>query len=90
MVLGLMALLSGALFPVSVMPSFLQSISTISPLRYAYEAARSAALHGAGLGDISGDLLVLLLFGLTAVPISLVLMSGASRYARQRGRLASF
>lgn len=86
-----LALTSGAVFPVSVLPGPLQVISDISPLTYALEAMRGALLDGDGLGTLLGDSLgILLIQGAVLLPLSLLVLAGALRYARARGTLARF
>lgn len=53
-------LLSGTFFSVSAFPMWLQTISKILPLTYLNNAMRSVAFEGAGLGDVSHELLILL------------------------------
>jgi len=52
-------LLSGTFFATTAFPSWLQGISKILPLTYLNDAMRQVAFEGAGLGDITKDLLVL-------------------------------
>jgi ABC-2 type transport system permease protein len=52
-------LLSGTFFATTAFPSWLQSISNILPLTYLNKAMRDVAFEGAGLGDVTKDLMVL-------------------------------
>jgi ABC-2 type transport system permease protein len=52
-------LLSGTFFSVTAFPGWLQSLSNILPLTYLNKAMRDVAFEGAGLGDVTKDLLVL-------------------------------
>jgi ABC-2 type transport system permease protein len=52
-------LLSGTFFATTAFPSWLQSLSNILPLTYLNKAMRDVAFEGAGLGDVTKDLLVL-------------------------------
>lgn len=56
-------LLSGTFFPVDVFPSWLQPVSKVLSLTYLNDAMRKVAFEGASLGDISHQLLILLLWG---------------------------
>jgi len=86
-----LALTSGAVFPVSVLPEPLQLISDISPLTYSLDAMRGALLDGDGLGTLMGDGLgILLIMCAVLLPLSLLVLAGALRYARARGTLARF
>lgn len=65
------SLLSGLTTPLSNMPSVLQYLTAINPLRYAIDIARRVYLEGAGLQLLSHDLLPLTL-------IAIVTLGGAS------------
>ncbi|HEY0245088.1 MAG TPA: ABC transporter permease [Mucilaginibacter sp.] len=52
-------LLSGTFFSVSAFPVWLQSISKVLPLTYLNDAMREVAFEGAGLGDVTHQLLIL-------------------------------
>ena len=52
-------LLSGTFFATTAFPSWLQGLSNILPLTYLNHAMRQVAFEGAGLGDVTKDLLVL-------------------------------
>lgn len=86
-----LALTSGAVFPVSVLPAPLRLISDISPLTYALEAMRGAMLDGDGLGTLLGDSLgILLIECAVLLPLATLALVGAMRFARARGTLARF
>jgi ABC-2 type transport system permease protein len=52
-------LLSGTFFATTAFPSWLQGLSNILPLTYLNNAMRNVAFEGAGLGDVTHDLLIL-------------------------------
>lgn len=56
------ALLSGMVWPIENMPSYLQPLAYIMPLTYANRALRDVMLKGRGLADIRADLLIMTLF----------------------------
>lgn len=56
------ALLSGMVWPIEDMPSYLQPLAYIMPLTYANRALRDVMLKGRVLADIRADLLILTLF----------------------------
>jgi ABC-2 type transport system permease protein len=84
----LSALVGGAFFPTSLLPSWLQWVSAVHPLSYATHAARAALLSGAPFDQLLPDLSVLALFDIVAVPVSLAIFSWAVRTARTDGSLA--
>lgn len=55
-------LLSGTFFSVTAFPKWLQGISNVLPLTHLNNAMRKVAFEGAGLGDITHQLLILLIW----------------------------
>jgi len=82
---GLMLVVSGVYYPVSVLPEWMQWISKISPATYALRGCRASILDGAGLAW--GDVWPLLLIGLFSIPIGLVVFKSGERYAKKTGKL---
>jgi ABC-2 type transport system permease protein len=66
---GLMLVVSGVYYPVSVLPEWMQWISKISPATYALRGIRASVLTGAGLAW--GDVWPLLVIGAFSIPIGL-------------------
>jgi ABC-2 type transport system permease protein len=84
---GLLLVISGVYYPVSVLPQWMQWLSVVSPATYTLEGARKAILDGAGVSAVWGDLWPLVLIGAIAVPLGLYVFSRGERYAKQHGRL---
>lgn len=84
------AVLAGSLFPISVLPGWLQAMAKLVPAYYGLQAMRSALLTGGGLTDIAGDLVVLAAFAAVLVPVSLVCFARAVRIARISGTLGTY
>ena len=51
---GLLLVVSGVYYPVSVLPQWMQWISVVSPATYTLEGARRAVIDGAGVGGDVG------------------------------------
>jgi len=68
-----MIFLSGALYPIIQLPSWLRIISDILPLTYVISAFRSIMLLNAPFSAISGDVYILLIFTLIVFAIALPL-----------------
>src|SRR5208283_1463381 len=68
-----MMFLSGVMFPIQVMPWYMQDISKFLPLTYASDALRKVMVLGAGVGDISMDLIILIAFGVIMIAIAVPL-----------------
>ncbi|NCD70687.1 ABC transporter permease [Mucilaginibacter agri] len=56
-------LLSGTFFSTSAFPKWLQPVSNALPLTHLNNAMRQVAFEGAGLGDVTHQLLILLVWG---------------------------
>lgn len=88
--LALMALISGTLFPVEVLPPLLETLSRLSPLTHALDAMRGGMLEGASIADIQDSLLVLLGFAVVLLPLSIGALELGLRRARRTGGLSRF
>ena len=89
---GALYLISGAIFPIDILPSYLHPIAFASPTTWWLEASRRGLLgHGSPgvMGGISDGTVMLLLAVSTAVaiPLSLAAFSWFMRRARQAGLL---
>jgi ABC-2 type transport system permease protein len=67
-------LLAGLFWPIESIPSYLQPLSYIIPLRYGIDAERSIMLRGWGIGEIWVDIFVLILFALLTLSASVLLL----------------
>jgi ABC-2 type transport system permease protein len=82
---GLMLVVSGVYYPVSVLPDWMQWIAKISPATYALRGNREQILTGAGLAW--ADVWPLLVIGAFSIPIGLLVFRAGERYAKKRGKL---
>ncbi len=85
--LGISSVVGGMLFPVSILPGWLQFVAKLNPVTYALDAMRGALLDGASLAGILRPLLVLLLFAALLLPSSMVAFSWALRRTKITGTL---
>jgi len=83
-------LLAGVLYPVEVLPGWLQSLSNLLPLTYSLRAMRKAILLGDSLAGMSTDLMVLGLFACVLLPLGFAAFHYAVRRAKVDGSLAEF
>ena len=82
---GLMLVVSGVYYPVSVLPEWMQWVAKVSPATYALRGNREQILHGAGLAW--ADVWPLLVIGAFSIPIGLAVFKAGERYAKKRGKL---
>ena len=81
-------LVSGIYYPITVLPSWMQILSKVSPARYALEGMRSAVLEGTSTGVLFMRYgLPLLVAGCLLVPLGFSLFRYAENYARRHGTL---
>jgi ABC-2 type transport system permease protein len=84
---GLMLVVSGVYYPVSVLPTWMEWISKISPATYALRGIREAILEGKGLTALWGDIWPLIVIGVVSIPLGLEIFRRGERYAKQHGKL---
>ena len=83
-------LLTGTLFPVSVLPGSLRKIGVILPLTAALDGMRAALLKNAGVVQIGRPTFLLFLWTALLLPLSVICLRHALRHARLRGSLAFY
>ncbi len=85
--LGISGLAGGMVFPVSILPEWLQLLARLNPVTYALEAARSALLAGAGFRELFRPIAILFLFAAILLPVSMALFAAALRRTKKTGTL---
>ena len=84
---GLMLVVSGVYYPVSVLPTWMQWLAKISPASYALRGIRHAILQGAGVAALWGDIWPLIVIGVVAVPLGIRIFGRGETYAKRHGKL---
>ena len=84
---GLLLVVSGVYYPVSVLPEWMQWISVISPATYALDGMRDAIIDGDGLSKMWDEIWPLILIGIVSVPLGLEVFRRGERYAKKHGKL---
>ena len=87
MILFAMGFISGAVFPVSVLPDWIQPIGEVVPTRFAFDGIRAAIFEGTGW---SGDALALAGFAVIFIPLAIWIFAGALSWTKRRGSLAEY
>ena len=83
-------LLSGMLFPVDLLPTWLQYLAKVIPHTYAIEGMRQAMLSGVSTGELLPILAVLAIYAVILVPISFLIFEFAMVRAKKEGSLAHY
>jgi ABC-2 type transport system permease protein len=84
---ALLLLVSGVYYPVDVLPGWMQSLATISPVTYGLEGSRDALQHGADIAQLWDTIWPLLIMGVVFVPLGLYIFHLGELYAKRTGKL---
>jgi ABC-2 type transport system permease protein len=84
---GMLLVVSGVYYSVTVLPGWMQVLAKISPATYALDGIRKAIIDGAGLNALWGDIWPLLVIGAIAIPLGLVIFNRGEVYAKRNGLL---
>ncbi|HXY00126.1 MAG TPA: ABC transporter permease [Candidatus Limnocylindrales bacterium] len=87
-ILGVSSVVGGILFPVSILPDWLQFIARLNPVTFALDAMRASILDGASFRGIVHPLFVLVLFAVVLLPTSMIAFSWALRRTKITGTLS--
>jgi ABC-2 type transport system permease protein len=83
-------LVSGALFPIALLPSWMQTLAAFSPLTHALEGMRLALLQGAGIADLGRVLVPLVAFAVLLPAAGFLSVGLAVRAAKHAGSLTQY
>lgn len=86
--LGISSIVGGMLFPISVLPQWLQILAHLNPVTYALDAMRAALLEDASLPSIAQPLLILVVFAVLLLPTSMLAFSWALQRTKITGTLS--
>jgi ABC-2 type transport system permease protein len=84
---GMLLVVSGVYYSVSILPDWMQVIAKISPATYALEGIRKALLDGAGVSDLWSDIWPLLVIGVVSIPLGFAVFHRGEVYAKRNGLL---
>jgi len=82
-----LGILGGAFFPISALPSWLETIANLLPTHFAFHGLRAAIFLGT---DWQTDALVLFVFGVLSLPLANYLFRRAVDHTRAAGTLNQF
>lgn len=83
-------LLGGVYYSTSVIPSWIQNLSSLVPLTYGLRAIRMLLLGDAPFHEVTADIAILALFAVTLLAIGALAFDWALRYARRTGTLSQY
>jgi ABC-2 type transport system permease protein len=82
---GMLLVVSGVYYPVTVLPQWMQWIAKISPATYALRGIRRSILDGVGIAW--ADVWPLLVIGVVCIPLGHWVFSRGEIYAKRHGKL---
>ena len=89
-ILGLSSVVGGMMYPISVLPAWLQHVARLIPVTYSLEGMRAAILGHASTRELLPSIAGLLLFAALLLPISFAIFSWALRRTKITGTLTHF
>jgi len=89
-VLGVSSIVGGMMYPVSVLPVWLQYVARVTPVTYSLEGMRAAVLGHASMRELWPSLAALLIFAAILLPVSFATFSWALRRTKITGTLTHF
>jgi ABC-2 type transport system permease protein len=89
-VLGVSSVVGGMMYPVSVLPVWLQYLARLVPVTYSLEGMRAALLGHASMRELWPSLAALLTFAAILLPVSFLAFSWAVRRTKITGTLTHF
>jgi ABC-2 type transport system permease protein len=84
---GLLLVVSGVYYSVTVLPDWMQVLAKFSPATYALEGIRAALLDGKGVTELWDDIWPLLVIGVVAIPLGFFVFNRGEIYAKRNGLL---
>jgi len=85
--LGVSSVAGGVLFPVSILPDWLQLVARLNPVTYALDAMRASLLGGESVAALLRPLGILLLFAAVLLPLSMSVFAWSLRRTKITGTL---
>src|ERR1700730_15543894 len=89
-ILGLSSVAGGMMYPISVLPVWLQRVARFVPVTYSLEGMRGAILGHASTRELLPSIAVLIVFALILLPVSFAIFSWALRRTKVTGTLTHF
>lgn len=90
LVRGTFVLACGITFPVTMLPGWAQAAGAAMPPTYIVSDMRHVLLGGRGLGDIAGDLVLLVGFGVVLCAAGMLVFRWTERSAKRTGMLSRY
>lgn len=86
----LVVIVSGTLFPPTLLPGWLQSLAQLIPLTHGLHGMRLALLQGAGFQELSGTIAILAVFTVVLIGAGISAFNFAVNIAKRTGTLSQY
>jgi ABC-2 type transport system permease protein len=83
-------LLAGEVFPITVLPQWMQFLSLLLPITHALHSIRLALLQNYSLEQLAPNILIILLFDVILIPVSIIWFKWAIKRAKADGSLSQY
>lgn len=87
---GIMMILCGITFPITIMPYWMQKLARLVPFTYGIEASRKIMLSGMGLKSAAADLTLCFAEGMVLVLLGVLTFKSTEKRVRNSGSLERF
>jgi ABC-2 type transport system permease protein len=88
--LTVLTLFSGAYFPLTLLPDWVEPLAAVNPVAIAIEGMRQPLLGGTGWSETAVDVLTLLPFAVVSLAVGITIFRLALRRERRRGSLGLY
>jgi ABC-2 type transport system permease protein len=88
--LTVLTLFSGAYFPLTLLPDWVERLAAVNPVAIAIEGMRQPLLGGTGWSETAVDVLTLLPFAVVSLAVGITIFRLALRRERRRGSLGLY
>jgi ABC-2 type transport system permease protein len=88
LLVGLWGIAGGMLFPVSILPDWLQFVAKLNPMTHALNAMRAALLGDATISQLFSPIGILLVFAAVLLPLSILVFSWTLNRTKATGTLS--
>ncbi|QKQ99018.1 ABC transporter permease [Metallosphaera tengchongensis] len=83
-------LMTGTVFPVSILPSWIKDLTLAIPLTWALQGLRMSMLDGYGMMDVKGVIEVLLMFNVVLLTLGIWFYTFSFDRSRKKGTLSEY
>ena len=88
LLIGLWGFAGGMLFPVDILPDWLQLVAKLNPMTHALNGMRAALLGGADISQLLPAIETLLVFAVVLLPLAVLVFSWTLKHTKITGTLS--